>query len=507
MKKTIFIIMLLTIFSKFFGFARDIILSFFYGASNISDAFIISLTIPTVLLALIGKGIGTAYIPLFSEIDTKFGDKKSYEFTNNVLNISIFLCTLILVFGMIFTTPLVKLFAAGFDKDTLALSVLFTKIMLIGMYFTLIGYIFRPFLQLKNNYYIPALIGLPLNILIILSIIISNYLGVLLLPIGSLIAIASQLFLVLPFVFKTGFRYKPILNLKDRYIKKMLQIAIPVVLAVSVNEINVLIDRNLASKIAVGGISALKYSNQINLFIHGIIVMSFATVLYPTLSKMSAEGNMAGLKTSMSEYIRAINLLLLPATIGLMIFSQPIITLLFGRGAFDIQAIELTSSALFYYSIGMVGFGLREVILRVFYSMKNSKIATINATIGVVLNIVLNIILSRYLGIGGLALATSISAIFTTVLLLISLRIKIGSLGIRNMMISFLKILVASLIMGFLAKISFELLSSHFSQNLSLIIAVCIGALIYFFIVYFMRFSEIDIVIKTIKSRFKNRSI
>jgi putative peptidoglycan lipid II flippase len=124
-----------------------------------------------------------------------------------------------------------------------------------------------------------------------------------------------------------------------------------------------------------------------------------------------------------------------------------------------------------------------------------------NAAIGMVLNIVLNIILSRYLGIGGLALATSIAATFTTVLLFISLRKKIGPFGMKQISISFLKILFASSIMGLLAKLSFNYLTATLSQNISLLLAIGVGAVSYFVIIYFMKIEDVDVIVGAIKKK------
>jgi len=184
-----------------------------------------------------------------------------------------------------------------------------------------------------------------------------------------------------------------------------------------------------------------------------------------------------------------------------MIFAEPIVKLLFGRGAFDTQAISMTSYALFFYSIGMVGFGLMEVLSRAFYAMQDTKTPMINAAIAMVMNIILNIILSKFLGIGGLALATSISAIFCTALLFISLRKKIGPFGMKSITISFIKILCASLMMGVIAKVSYNTLLNSINANLSLILSIGIGAVTYFFIIYFMKIEEVDTVVNAIKRK------
>lgn len=144
---------------------------------------------------------------------------------------------------------------------------------------------------------------------------------------------------------------------------------------------------------------------------------------------------------------------------------------------------------------------MRDILSRAFFSMQDTKTPMVNGAIGVVLNIILNIILSRYLGIGGLALATSIAAIFTTVILFISLRRKIGPFGMKHVSISFLKILVASLVMGLLAKLSFDYLTATLSQNLSLIIAIGVGTISYFVIVYFMKIEDVDVIVNAVKKK------
>lgn len=290
-------------------------------------------------------------------------------------------------------------------------------------------------------------------------------------------------------------------------IKKVIYLSLTVMIGVSVNQINVLVDRTLASQIAVGGISALNYANMLNGFVQGLFVVPIATVIYPVISKMAAEDNMDGLKSSISEAINSISLLVIPAIIGAMCFAEPVVKLLFGRGAFDSQAISMTSNALFYYSIGMLGFGMRDIISRAFYSLQDTKTPMINAAIAMAMNIVLNIILSKFMGIGGLALATSISAIFCTVLLFISFRKKIGPFGIRNIAISFIKVSCASLVMGFIARLLYDILIKNIGANLALIAAIIIGAVVYFVMIYFMKIDEVDSMIEAVKMKLEKASI
>jgi putative peptidoglycan lipid II flippase len=504
MKKTVFYLMVITIVSKIIGFAREIILSYFYGASIVSDAYLISITIPSTIFGFILVGIIASYIPMHSKIFENAGEEEANKFTNNLINILIVLSTIVIVIAYIFAGKIVGIFASGFEGYAYELTINFTRISLLAIYFTGLVSILSGHLQMKGNYIIPALIGFPLNLFILISILLSKVTNIYILSFGYVIAVASQLALLIPFVIKSGYAHKLTIRFKDESIIKLLKMSLPVILGTSVNQINVLVDRTLASQITVGGISALNYANRLGGFIQGIFVSSIVTVLYPSISKMSAGKNSIALKKSLNNSMVSIMLLVIPATFGFLFFSHEIISLLFGRGAFDDKATQLTSSALFFYSFGMAGIGLREVTSRFFYSMQDTKTPMINAAIGMTLNIILNFILSKYLGIGGLALATSVSATITLVLMLITLRKKVGSLGLKSTFKAFVKIAFASILMGLLAKkLLIFMVGSGFGLNSSLIISIILGALIYMIIILLMRIEEIDVLIQSIRNKFK----
>jgi len=507
MKKTAVYLMVLTIFVKLLGFGRDMALSYFYGASKISDAYLISITIPTIIFAFVGTGIATGYIPMYNTVEKEKGIEAADTFTSTIVNFVLTIATVVVIVVLLFAEPIVRLFASGFDSDTLRLAVSFTQFSILSVYFYGLVFIFNGYLQVKNNFVIPALIGLPLDLLVILSIFLSTKTNVMVLALGTVIAVAFEVVLLLPFAYHKGFRYRMKFDVKNPYLKKIIFLAIPVIIGASVNEINVLIDRTMASQIAVGGITALTYANRLNLFIKGIFITSVATVIYPMISKMAAKNNMNGLKKTMSGAVNSISLLVLPASVGAMVFARPVVSLLFGRGAFDAQAIEMTAGALFFYSIGMAAVGYREILSRAFYSLQDTKTPTINAVIGMVMNIILNLILSRIMGISGLALATSISAIVTSILLFVSLRKKIGSFGVREMLFSFLKVCIASLLMVTLAKFGFDYLAGTISQNLSLFISIVIGAMFYLIIIYFMKIEDFDLIIRAVKRKLGLSSI
>lgn len=499
MKKTVIIVVLLTTLSKMLGFIREMVLAYFYGTSNISDAYLISMTIPQVIFSFIGVSITTGYIPMYINIEKEQSESKSNHFTNNLINIIVVTLTLIIFIGLIFTEYIIKAFAAGFQGETLAMAMSFTRISLFGVYFTATVQIYNGFLQLKNNFVAPAMVGFISNVFIIAAIFISTITYPIVLAIGSVISIASQLIFLVYFVRKKGIRYQWVINLKDKYIISMAKMSLPLIIGLSVNQLNVLINNTIASWIAIGGISALYYADRLNSFVLSTVVMSISVSVFPLISKMVANNNMIEVKKIVSKSINAISLIIIPATIGTMVFARPVTNIAFGRGAFDTNALFMTSNALFFYSLGMIGVGLREIISRVFYSLQDSKTPMLNALLSIAVNISLSIILSRFMGIAGLALATSISAMLCTGLLFISLRKKIGPFGMRRISISCFKILIASLIMGVIAKILFTSLSVMISPNLSFFVSVATGLIIYFSIIFFMKIEEFAVIINAIK--------
>lgn len=507
MKKAALLVMIITVISKIVGFVREIVLSYVFGASAITDAYLISQTIPLTIFSFISTGIATGFIPIYSKIQQNDGKHYADKFTSNLSNSLLLLATIIVAFVLAFTQPVVKMFASGFSGETLELAVSFTRITVFGVYFTAVLYIFSGYLRVYEHYLAPALIGFPMNLIIICSLFIGAKTNVFVVAFGSLLAIASQLVVLIPFLRRTSYQHQIVVNVKDKYLKEMFLIALPVIIGTSVNEINVLVDRTLASRIAVGGISALNYARRLNGFVQGLVVVSLTSVMFPMISKMAAAENIKGFKQTVNEAMASMSLLIIPATIGAMVFAEEIVALLFGRGAFTAEAITMTGNALFYYSIGMIAFGLRDVLSMAFYALQDSKTPMINATIGVVLNIALNIILSRYMGIGGLALATSISAIVAVVLLFTSLRRKIGGLGLSNLVKSFTKIGLASVIMGVIARGGYNFLTQILGQNLALVIIMGMAVLIYGILVYFMRIPEVDQVIAAVKRIYSMRTM
>ncbi|MEG1311474.1 MAG: murein biosynthesis integral membrane protein MurJ [Romboutsia sp.] len=501
-------LMIVTMLSKCLGFGRELVLGAAYGATSYSDVYITAMNIPITLFSVIGTGLATTFIPLYYENRTLGGEEKGIKFINNTLNIVLVLGTIMALLGMIFTEPLVKMFAIGFKEEEFRLAVQFTKIMMFGGLFLAITKIMTSYLQTKENFIIPGLVGIPFNIIIITSILLSSKINLYILPIGTLLAMASQFLFQIPFASKKGYKYKPILNLKDEYVKKMIWLVGPVFIGVFVNQMNTVVDRTLASTLVEGSISALNYANRLNGFVMGLFIATLGAVIYPMLSKLSSENNSEKFTESVVSSVNSVILLVLPISVGAMTLATPIVKLLFERGAFDERATQMTSIALVFYSIGMVAFGLRDILGKVFYSLQDTKTPMINGAIAMSMNIIFNLAVVRFMGHAGLAFATSMSALICTVLLFSSLKKKIGYFGQDRIIKSTLKSLVAAIIMGVAALISNKLLSnllgiSFMSNLISLFGAIFVGVVVYGVLVTILKVDEIKILTNLIRRKLK----
>ena len=194
----------------------------------------------------------------------------------------------------------------------------------------------------------------------------------------------------------------------------------------AVSDINMLVDKSIASLVSAGGVASLNYANRIFGFVTGIVVTSISASVYPSLVNGFEEDKLNVVKKLFRESVTGIGLLVIPATAGLWIFSKEIVTLLFAGGSFGAGEIEETRMALLFYSFGLLGFGFRDIISKSFYAMHQSKTPMKNSLFVVILNILLNLFLSKLMGIRGLALASSISITLGAICLLISLTKKIG---------------------------------------------------------------------------------
>lgn len=504
--KSTVLIMVFGLLSKPFGFIRELLIASKFGSGVETDTFFIALTATALVTGFISSAIVTTFIPILSEIEASEGKKGKIDHTNNMINIVFFISMVLVIIGFFFAPIIVKVLAKGFEGEQFDLAVKLIRVGLPMIIFGGIIGVFTGYLQSEERFTSTSLISFPFNfIYIVFLLFFSSSFGIKGLMVAAVLAVISQFLILLPEAKISGYKYSFKFDLRDKYIKKALYLSLPVLIGVAINDLNAIIDRTLGSSLAPGSISALNYANKFQGLVLGLFITAFITVVFPLLSKEFSDDNIPGVKRIMNYGINLILLITVPATVGLIVLSTPIVEIAFQRGEFGQRATLMTSSALVFYSIGLVSMGLRLLLNRIYYSLQDTRAPMINGAISVGFNIVLNLVLVKYMDHNGLALATSLATTIATVLLLYGLRQKIGSLGTRGYIRIFIKTAIASLIMGVVVYIIYNgvygiLGVSKLYNIISLISAVLVGAVVYGVLCYIFKVEEVRDVIGKIRN-------
>ncbi len=443
-----------TLLSRMLGFIRDMVIAGFFGAGYTSDIFFVAFKIPNVLRSLFAEGsLSVAFIPVFTGYITTDGKKSAFNLAQAVLIILSVILIFITILGITSAPFIVKIMAPGFISypDKIARCIELTRIMFPYIFLIGIVGLCMGILNTLGHFAAPALAPVFLNLGMISSVFISKAIDVNpvnCLAYGVIAGGVLQLILQLPFII----RYKiPIIkkpNLRHPGIKKIGKLMLPSIFGSAVYQINIVIGTIFASLLPEGSVSYLYYADRLVQFPLGVFAIAIATALLPSLSRQAAVKDYKGLKKSFAYAFKLILFITLPASVGLIVLKEPIVSLLFERGAFDATAVKLTAYALLSYAIGLWAFSCVKITVSTFYSIRDTKTPVKIAAISIASNIVLSFILMQFLSHSGLALATSLSSMINLTLLIIFLRKKIGRLGGKTILKSGVKSLICSLIMG-----------------------------------------------------------
>ncbi len=441
-----------TLLSRILGFVRDMVVAWFFGAGLLSDAFFVAFRIPNLLRRLFAEGsLSIAFVPVFSEYITRQGKPEAFRMARSALRmLSVILAAVTLV-GILAAPGIVRVMAPGFTGMKFTLTVTLTRIMFPYIFFISLVALCMGILNVLGHFAAPALAPVFLNLSIIGAVLfISPHLDqpVLGLAIGVLIGGVLQLALQVPFLIQKNFNFWEKARLYHPGLKQIGALMLPTVFGAAVYQINILIGTLLASLLPEGSVSYLYYADRLVQFPLGIFAISLSVAVLPSLSRLAAEKNMAELKNTFVYAMNLIFFITLPAMTGLILLRQPMIALLFQRGAFDPESTRLTALALIYYCVGLWAFASVRVVVSTFYSLQDTVTPVTMATVSIIANLLLGLGLMGPLQHGGLALATSLASILNLGLLAWALRKKLGSLGWKKIMVSTLKSIVCSIIMG-----------------------------------------------------------
>ncbi len=402
-----------TLLSRLLGYLRDILIAIFLGASIFADAFFVAFRLPNTFRRLFAEGtFNAAFIPSYVSAKTN-NQKKGKKFADEVLSILTFVLILLILIVEIFTPYLVYLIAPGFfDNDIkFSLAVEFTRITFPFLLFVSIASFFSGILNANNKFAAAAAAPIILNIILILSLLVSYSLNLNFAEQLSYgVTLAGILQLVFLIIFTSTY-YKPSIKFKlelSNKVKHFFKKLLPSVLSSGVTQINILVGTIIAS-FEASAVSYLYYADriyQINLAIAGIAV---GTVSLPVLSEAFKKRNFLKISHIQSRSIELSLLLSIPASLGLILASEEIVNALFGYGSFTIENIKMTSEALKYFGYGVPAFALIKILSNFFFARNNTKTPFYISLFIVLLNITISIFFFDEIGFVIIPIATSIS--------------------------------------------------------------------------------------------------
>lgn len=503
--KTVSFMMLITLFGKILGLVRDQFLAAKYGYSTAGAAFYIASQIPRTFFDVVfASAISASFIPIFVEYLQKYGKEEAYRLANRFITLISTATILIMVGCILFAEPLAWLFAPGYEVETIDLAVPLLKMLFPTMLFTAVAFSFVGILQSLDEFNIPAALSVVSNgILIFYYIFLNERFGVYGLTVAFLIGWAMQAIIQIPSLHKKGYHYRPDFHFKDDGLKKIGKLMLPVMVGTWIQPINYMINARFASQLSNGelGVTSLGYANNLYTIIVGVFVLAIANMVFPKFSRMTEDKKEFGL--AVRNTLKAMIFLLIPMTVGLMALAEPVVTLIYKRGEFDLLATELTSAALFFFALGMVGYGVQNILSRAFYANQDGKTPFYSGLVSIIINAFLCALLLKPMGIGGLALAAAVSSTAAALVLMVPAVKQYPDILDRSLAGQILKMAVAAFGMLVLVQAFKMAVPKVFGGTVCLLVQLCgcggLGVVSYMVFAKILRIEESDFVFDMVK--------
>tara|TARA_B100000989_G_scaffold271075_1_gene227601 strand:- start:3599 stop:5128 length:1530 start_codon:yes stop_codon:yes gene_type:complete len=494
-----------TIISRLLGYLRDILIAMFLGTGLLADVFFVAFRIPNTFRRLFSEGtFNAAFVPSYTSELVK-NKNQANKFANDIFNLLFLSLLLITLLIQLFMPAFVSLIAPGFIGDTnkMELAIILTRITLPFLLFICLASFFAAILNSHNKFAAASGAPIILNIILVLVLLFSSSLGdnlVYYLSYGVSLSGLLQILFLYKFVkkhysLKFTIQFK-ITNKVKIFFKKLL----PSIFSSGVTQINILVGTIIAS-FQASAVSYLYYADriyQINLAIAGIAI---GVVVLPQLSKHIQSNKKGKIILIQNKALELSLLLSLPASIALILGSEQIISALFGYGSFDETAVLNSSLALYYFALGLPAFALIKVFSSFFFANHDTKTPFYISLISVFLNIIISIYYFNDVGFVIIPIATTISSWFNGILLLVFLKNKNLFSFNKIFLIKFVKIVIASILMGILFQFFLNLFENELefqqkAKSFYLLLSALLGLIFYLLICYFIKafkFSDIQL--------------
>ncbi len=509
------------ILSRVLGLVREAVIARQFGASVQLETYIAAFRIPDALfLLIIGGAVGSAFIPVFTELMSKGRETQAWHLTSTLVNASIVLLSLSgIILGFAAPVLVGTILFPGRPPEQQETVVGLTRIMLLSPLFLGLGGWAMGILNARQQFTLPAFAPIFYNLAIIAgALFLAPVLGVYGLAWGVVAGALLHLGVQIPGLRHAGMKYSFRLNLRDEGAAKVGKLMLPRILGQAAFQANVIAMTTIASFLAAGSLAAFNYAYMVMLLPHGVFALSLATVTFPTMSAQFAEGKLDALRGTLANAVRVLAFLTVPAAVGMLVLRNELVATLFQLGKFDAADTQLVASALLFFALGLVSYALVEVLTRGFYALHDTRTPVLVA----VVTVVINLGLAAYLALGagmnqdGLALSLAVTTTLELVLLWVFLGRKLPgwSLASDGLLSSFGKSGAAALAMGLVLLGVMPLLrgllpasgTSKLEAVLLLAVGIAVGGLVYLVVARLLRSEEVSQAANILLRRFRRSS-
>ncbi len=517
--------MVAIIIGQLTGLARGMIVANRFGASAELDAFLAANRVSETLFLLVAGGaLSSAFIPTFAGFLAKKDWGAGWRLASSIANLLTLTLSVLAISGATLAPQIVRYaLAPGFsaDPELFALTVSLLRIQLVSTVLFGLGGLVVGILNANQVFLIPALTPAFYQLGIIFgAMILSPIMGVYGLAWGVVIGAILYLLLQIPPLTRListhrihllhQQKYIFNLGLKDPAVREVIFLMGPRLLGVAVVQLNFWVNTWLASHMAEGSLTGLYYGFSMMLMAQAAIAQSVAIAAMPTFSTQHALGQIDELRTALSSSLRAVILLALPASIGLILLRVPLTSLLYQRGQFDERAVQLVTWSLLWYAAGLVGHSIMEVLTRAYYAQHDTRTPVVIGTGAMLLNVVFSLVFSRFflrlgwMPHGGLALANSLATALEASLLFVVMRTRIHGIEGGSLLRGFWAAALAG--MGLLMSLIIWMrLTVDQPVALTAIGGVVVGGMIYLAVIWVLRVPELTLIISAISRRINPR--
>jgi putative peptidoglycan lipid II flippase len=415
--------------SRLLGWIRLLVIGSQFGASRELDAYFAAFRIPDAIFQLVVAGaLSAALIPVFAGYRARGQDQEAWQLASSVINLVLIALAGLSLVMAIFAPVFVPIVAPGFDAPTTELTVRMTRVMLISPVLIGMGAVVTGVLNSYQQFTVPAIAPLLYNLAIILAaIFLAPIMGVEGLAVGVAVGSLAHLAVQVPNLARVGQRYDLTIGLSHPGVRRVAWLMGPRTLGLAAGQLNFLVSTVLASGLPEGSLTAYNYAFQLSQIPVGVVGVSIAVALFPTLSQDAALGRVSEIRRQVATAIRVLLFVAAPLMAIMIVLREPLTDVFYQYGAFTASASARTASALLFFAVGLGGHIVVHVLARTFYAMQDTRTPVTWAIVAVAINVPLMALLVGPMGVEGLALALSISAVLEVIGLGWSLHRRIDS--------------------------------------------------------------------------------